>query len=99
MDGEDIPRGIDAARVGRFFEQHLPAIGSPLRFELISGLIGLEEYERLAKLANARANDAGALLRDALRKLEEYADVTDEDEVEELEDDAAVRNCRTRTGH
>jgi len=37
MDSEDTPRGIDAARVARFFEQHVPALGSPLRFELISG--------------------------------------------------------------
>lgn len=34
---EEPPRGIDAARVGRFFEAHLPQLGSPLRFELISG--------------------------------------------------------------
>jgi aminoglycoside phosphotransferase (APT) family kinase protein len=32
-----VPPGIDAARVGAFFERALPALGAPLRFELISG--------------------------------------------------------------
>jgi aminoglycoside phosphotransferase (APT) family kinase protein len=31
------PPGIDAARVSRFVERHVPALGAPLRFSLISG--------------------------------------------------------------
>jgi aminoglycoside phosphotransferase (APT) family kinase protein len=34
---EEVPPGIDAARVTRFFEEHVPSLGTPLRFELISG--------------------------------------------------------------
>ena len=37
MEAPEVPQGIDAARVGRFFERVLPAFGAPLRFELISG--------------------------------------------------------------
>jgi aminoglycoside phosphotransferase (APT) family kinase protein len=33
----DAPPGIDAARVSRFVERHVPALGGPLRFSLISG--------------------------------------------------------------
>jgi aminoglycoside phosphotransferase (APT) family kinase protein len=36
MDGP-VPPGIDAPRVAAFFERALPALGAPLRFELISG--------------------------------------------------------------
>jgi aminoglycoside phosphotransferase (APT) family kinase protein len=37
MGAAPAPPGIDAERVGRFFERALPGLGSPLRFELISG--------------------------------------------------------------
>ena len=34
---DEIPPGIDAPAVERFFESHVPHIGTPLRFSLISG--------------------------------------------------------------
>jgi aminoglycoside phosphotransferase (APT) family kinase protein len=37
MQAPEVPKGIDAERVGRFFERALPSFGAPLRFELISG--------------------------------------------------------------
>jgi aminoglycoside phosphotransferase (APT) family kinase protein len=37
MQGSEVPKGIDAAGVGRFFARTLPELGAPSRFELISG--------------------------------------------------------------
>jgi aminoglycoside phosphotransferase (APT) family kinase protein len=37
MQAREVPQGIDAERVGRFFERALPGFGAPLCFELISG--------------------------------------------------------------